>query len=194
MNIFILFAPGLGGNHLANILSLDSRFRSRANDEVYASAAVTAHVKLQNINCQSIEKHLDQLVNQNNVFCGHWMEYVELKKSKLIEHFPNRIFCVIQMPKSNDRFYHRLLSKNPDATPWLLHEVALLYRTKNIKKLIDEKESSFVDIHPHMLCNQDITVLLDDVKNQGFDIKVDIEKAQRWHNVWIDKNFKNKLD
>ena len=151
-------------------------------------------MKLQNINCQSIEKHLDQLVNQNNVLCGHWMEYVELKKSKLIEHFPNRTFCVIQMPTPDDKCYRRLLSKNPNATPWLLYEVELLYRTRNIKKLIDEEESSFVDIFTHMLCNQDITVLLDNIKHQGLDIKVDIEKAQRWHNVWIDKNFKNKLD
>jgi hypothetical protein len=98
------------------------------------------------------------------------------------------------MPKPDEKFYHRLLSRNPDAPPWLLYEVELLYRTRNIKKLIDENESAFVDIMPHMLSNQDITVLLDDVKKQGFDIKVDIEKAQRWHNVWIDKNFKNKLD
>jgi hypothetical protein len=66
MNIFILFAPGLGGNHLANILSLDSRFQSRANDKVYAGTTDTAHTKLQNLQIQSIEKHLDQLVNQNN--------------------------------------------------------------------------------------------------------------------------------
>lgn len=181
----------MGGNHLANILSLDSRFRLRADDAVYDGIEQTAHVTLQNINQQSIEKHLAQLVNQNNVFCGHWLEYVQLKESKLIEHFPNRTFCVIQIPEFDEIFYHRFLELNPNTPPWLLNEVALLYRKQHIEKLIDEQESPFVYIWPHMLSKLDITVLLDDINNQGLDIKVDIAQAQYWHNIWIAKNFKN---
>ena len=173
---------------------MDSRYQSRANEEVYTSIEDTAHVGLQNLHFKSIEEHLDQLINQNNVFCGHWLEYVQLKESKLIDYFPNRTFCVIQMPTVGDKLYRRLLSKNSGATPWLLHEVDLLYRKQHIEKLIDEQESSFVYVWTRLLANCNITVLLDDINNQGLDIKVDIEKAQHWHNLWIAKNFENNSD
>ena len=78
-NIFVLFAPGLGGNHLSNIFSLDSRYRRRVTDQMYDDQKKTAHTEIQNISLSSIEKNLDELVDQNNVLCGHWLEYVHLK-------------------------------------------------------------------------------------------------------------------
>lgn len=70
-NIFVLFAPGLGGNHLSNIFSLDSRYRRRVTDQMYDDQKKTAHTEIQNISLSSIEKNLDELVDQNNVLCGH---------------------------------------------------------------------------------------------------------------------------
>ena len=37
-NVFVLFAPGLGGNHLANLISTDSRFQSRTTLDNYKNS------------------------------------------------------------------------------------------------------------------------------------------------------------
>jgi hypothetical protein len=190
-NIFILFAPGLGGNHLANIFSLDSRYRPRATDQVYDGQEKTAHVEIQNLDVLSIQENLHKLVDQNNVLCGHWLEYVYFKKSKLIYNFPNRTFCVIQMPEVGSKLYNRFFDFNHNIPPWLFNEVTLLYKKNYMNRLIDEPNSPFVYINPDLLCSRDIKVLINDVNNQGLEIQVDLAKAQEYHDKWSINNFEN---
>jgi hypothetical protein len=190
-NIFVLFAPGLGGNHLSNIFSLDSSYRPRITDRVYDDQKKTAHIEIQNINLSSIEKNLDKLVDQNNVLCGHWSEYVCLKESNFIQHFPNRTFCVIQMPEVGSELCNRFFNWNKNLPPWLFNEITLLYKKEHVTKLIGESDSPFVYIHPDLLCNRDIKVLINDVNNQGLEIQVDLAKAQEYHDKWITNNFGN---
>ena len=193
-NIFIIFAPGLGGNHLANIFSFDNNYRTRIENDTYEKNQKNAHVKLQNIDLKSMRENFDQLVGRNNVFCGHWSEYVYFKESDLNQHFQNRSFCVIQPPQKNSPFYHRLLHvtlpyHNKGTDPWLISEFIMLYKRENITKLINEVESHFVYIQPEMLIDKNIKELVNYVNNQGLNIHPDIEKAQACHNLWLSKNF-----
>ena len=42
-NIFTVFAPGCGGNHIANLVSTDSRLISRFGIDDYKDTSDTAH-------------------------------------------------------------------------------------------------------------------------------------------------------
>jgi len=200
-NLFILFAPGLGGNHLANLISLDSKFQTRFTERTYkymhhqvvTNNVFPAHVALQNVRTDSIEKMLPTLINKSNVLCGHWLEYVMLKQSKFIEHFPNRSFCVIQMPNVNSLAYKRFENHCVNPMPWIYNELELLYKVENIAKLIDEVESKFYYIWPDMLTDKDIRLLFEDLKIQGMDLDIDMEMAQHYHTIWVEQNFKSNV-
>ncbi len=201
-NLFILFAPGLGGNHLANLFSLDSKFQTRFTEETYKdihNQVVTndvfpVHISLQNISVNSIKKILPTLVNRNNVMCGHWLEYVWLKQSPLIKYFPNRTFCVIQMPDIDSSLAAKRFKNHcSDPMPWIYYELELLYKVENIAKLIDEDDSDFYHVCPDLLTNRDIKLLFDDLKNQGLEFEIDMDVAQYYHTIWIEQNFKDSV-
>ena len=192
-NLFVIFAPGLGGNHLANVLSLSKQFHSRVNYDVYNSDSIKAHlpgVGVTNLQLPSIEKELSTLKNQSNVFCGHWLEYMQLKESSLIDCFPNRSFCIMQIPQRGSLLSNRFLKFNSWGTPWLFTEVSALYNSmKNIKKLFDEPSSTFAHVLPDLLSDQNIELVLNDISRQGISLDIDINVAQDLHNKWMDKNF-----
>lgn len=190
-NIFILFAPGLGGNHLANILSLDKNFTNRASIQSYQSAVDNAHTDIQNINYNSIKKNLPALVGKSNVLCGHWLEYEQLKEHNLLQHFPNRTFCTIQFPSHDSKLCSRFLnlSANQGIMPWVYNELGLLYKREYITKLIDEKDAPFMYVWPEMLINENIQVLINDLNNQGLNVEIDIVQAQQYHTMWLNKVF-----
>jgi hypothetical protein len=191
-NIFVIYAPGCGGNHLANMLSLDSRFQQRFSDNTYeCQTQKIAHTKIKNFDSIDVRQNLEKYTTQNNIFCGHWLEYVQFKEANLAQHFENKTFCVIQVPEPNSEFHQRLLDFNANAVPWLINEVILFYKKEHITKLIGDLDSRFVYIWPELLYNPDIKLLINDMNNQGLDISLDVNKAQKYHYMWVTKNFKD---
>jgi hypothetical protein len=192
-NIFILFAPGCGGNHLANILSMSKPYQLRSFEQSYNDDQLHgAHPdQLAGINVPHLKKYLDILINKSNVFCGHWSEYVSVKEHGLLEYFPNRIFCVIQIPKIGSKLYNRFLMHNTGMTPWLYHEVTLLYQ--HMTKLVDGKDTPLLYVCPDMLTDNSIKTIIDDLNNKGLDLDIDIDEAQKYHTKWINLNFKKNL-
>lgn len=189
-NIFIIYASGLGGNHLGNILSLDPKFNKRfekLDNYIRPDGSVTAIID--NVRIPSMLKNLEFTKNKSNIFSCHWLEYQFFQKSSLLEHFPNRKFLVIQVPDLGSKSFSRFVKFNGATESYLLQEVTALYKKENITRLINELDCHFVYVWPDMLIDPNIQVILDDIQKQGLTFNLDINQAQCYHNAWLNKNF-----
>ena len=101
-NLCVLFPPGFGGNHIANLISTSSKFTSRFNVNDYNIADKSAHyASIMNLQIKDVITQQHKLKNQSNVICGHWSEYYWLEQQQLLEVFPNRQLMIIEMPLYN---------------------------------------------------------------------------------------------
>jgi hypothetical protein len=187
LNLFVIFPPGLGGNHLANILSLDPKFSKRFDVDRYDQRRPNAHhAYMQNLDCVYVEKNLETLKNQNNVFCGHLVEYMTMKLQGLTDHFKDKVFFMIQMPQKTETAYKRLEGQNGQTPHWLLSEVGLCYMPDNFKRLVKE-DLNIISyfVWPAYLFDQNLTPLLESLSQAGYDINFDKELAQTLHTKWF---------
>ena len=189
-NLFIIFAPGGGGTHLANMLSLSEPFTSRITQDSYNNLDKNAHQPtIQNMKLSYISNNIDILKNQSNVFCGHWLTYQQLKNSKFIDYFPNREFFVISVPtpdSTNTRALKKLL--NYDKTlnvSWIFHELSLLYRIEHLQLLCNEPTAPWRWVWPDDLFNDNIVTLVENLKSQGLDLNFNIDQLQPLHTKWL---------
>ena len=186
-NLFVIFPPSLGGNHLANMLSLGKKYADRFDPASYDQDASVAHFShINHLHTKSIQDNLHQLKHQSNVFCGHWAEYLLFQKSGLVKHFSNKKFFAIQMPEVGSLGYNRMIGRDPRSkNEHLFREITLLYRASNLSVLCDETTSPWYCVWPNMLFDPDISALFADLKNQGFDIDFDFDFVQSLHTKWF---------
>jgi hypothetical protein len=189
-NLFVIFAPGGGGHHLANMLSLSEPFTSRITEDSYNNLDGNAHtLTIQDMKPSRVRDNIDILKNQSNVFCGHWLSYHQLKNSEFIDYFPNREFFVISVPtpnSTNTRALKRLL--NYDKTlgvSWIFYELSLLYRVEHLQLLCNEPTATWRWVWPDHLFNDNITILVEDLKSQGLDLNLNIDQLQPLHTKWL---------
>jgi hypothetical protein len=189
-NLFVIFAPGGGGNHLANMLSLSEPFTSRITQDSYDNLDGNAHTPtIQNMKLSCVRDNIDILKNQSNVFCGHWLEYQQLRNSELIDYFPNREFFVITVPNpasTNTRALRRLLNYDKTlSVSWILYELSLLYRVEHLRFLCNEPTAIWRWVWPDHLFDDSITALVENLKSQGLDLNLDIDQLQPLHTKWL---------
>ena len=92
-NLFIIFVPGLGGNHLANIISLDQQYQTRFYLDGYKDIkdSENAHFStVRNLELDSIKNNLDSLIGKNNVFCSHLAQYQWFAESEYSKYFEEK--------------------------------------------------------------------------------------------------------
>ena len=150
-NLFVLYPPGLGGSHLANMLSLSNdyvtRFSADRYDQPVEFNGVKAHhfYNVPQFDVDIIANNLDMLSTQNNVFHGHWLSYHRFRNSGLLDKFQNRRYLIIQIPEENTRAFVRLqkLGLGSKNFPWLLHEVRTLYKPTCLSLVCQEPISDF---------------------------------------------------
>jgi len=197
-NLFIVYIPGLGGNHLANILSLSDKYATRFdpnsyNDQLFGNthSTLTTDVKLK---INSIKTNLETLKKQNNIFCGHLYMYHQimcLEKNLIADNFPNRSYLVLQMPKVNTRAYRRILSwsviQNQDEKiselPSMVADVSLMYYPNHVKTILNE-DADFYGINPDLLFADNIGFLLIALRKR-FGITIDRVLAQELQTKWL---------
>jgi hypothetical protein len=191
-NLFVIYPPGLGGNHLANMLSLSDDYITRFDLEKYDNVPgreIKAHhfSFVKQFDVDTISKNLEQLSNQNNVFAGHWLAYHTFKKSGLVEKFPNRKFLSIQIPEQNTKAFVRLqkLGIGFNNYPWLLHEIGLLYKVDCLSLVCEEPIKNWCYVWTDMLFGQNFSVVIKDLENQGLELNLDLDLAQSFHNKWL---------
>ena len=192
-NLFIIYPPGVGGNHLANMLSLSDDYTTRFDLKKYGEPPLAGNVAahhfspIPQFDVEIISKNLEQLCNQNNVFAGHWLSYHLFKNSGLVKNFPNRKILSIQVPNQNTKPFVRLQKTGLgfNTYPWLLNEITLLYKTSCLSLLCEEPLKNCFYVWPDMLFGQDFGVVLRDLYNQGLDINLNLEVVLPLHNKWL---------
>jgi hypothetical protein len=181
-NIFVVFAPGTGGNHLANLLSTDPRFPRRAGLESYESNnQANAHVDgIENLGLEYMNKVVDY---RKNVFCGHWGEMYWLKLSGLLDRFTKRQIILIKIPNENTIAYHRFQKLN-GLSKYFIEEQRSIYSIEIIQKTLDESDFHVIDCD--MIFSNSIAPLLEFTKKE-MDLNLDSKLCSKIHRIWFDK-------
>ena len=191
-NLFIVFAPGLGGNHLKNILSLDSKFFTNFDSSGYfqtqsdSGSKKNAHFSLvENLSLDSIAKNLEFLINnKNNIFCCHIAEYLWFLDSDYSKHFKNRQFICMDMPENNTLSIDRVIEVSPwMSNRYIFHEFSTLYSSKYLSRLFNETD--WFHTSADLLFGDNINLLIDNLIQQGLSVDIDRTVAQELHNAWL---------
>ena len=180
-NIIVLFAPGLGGHHISNLLSTDTRFTQRANLEDYTTHLkkdTNAHIQL------DINNELTQKDDENRILPLHigvllW-NYEKIKK------FKNRKILIVEFPNSKDSLaYKRFVNynKNFDISDYMFHEQKLFYSQHIIEKLVPEKD--FFIVKSEDIFNDNFDLFYNLTLNMNLKINYDMCKVM--HSMWIQK-------
>jgi len=175
MNVFVIFAPGLGGNHLANLIATDPRYYSRATVDQYQTTKKYAHHSL-NANLADI----NIISYDNNVLCGHFGELYWLDRS-LFEH---KQVVIIEIPKDKNSFaYKRFQTYNHDLPDYIVEEQRSLYTPEIIKRVTGI--SDYYTIPAESIVNETspVDLLID------MNYNIDKKTCEHMHTEWIKTNL-----
>ena len=185
--LFVIFAPGLGGNHISNLLSLTSRFHRDVDLESYDSIGANAHFgTIENLKLASVSAHIDVLTTTSNVLCGHLGEYIWLKQSGLAAKFKNKKFLIVSVPEKNTLAYKRLTKLLPviGANEYFYQEQRTLYSQEMLEKIFEEQD--FFNISAEMIFSDSADELLTFIQTE-FCTTIDVLQATKIHQIWINK-------
>jgi hypothetical protein len=192
-NLFILYPPGLGGNHLANMLSMANGFTPRFDvGDYYRPTRINKiiehhYAEIPQFDVDKTLENLEDLKNQNNVFCGHWISFYKFKESGLFKEFPNQKILSIQIPTSEQKGFARLTRTDQalGQYPWSLYELSLLYRADYIALLLNKSMRDCCNVKTDLLFGTDFSLVLKDLENQGLELDLDINVVQPLHDKWL---------
>lgn len=140
-NLFIIFPPGAGGNHLANLVSLSGKYSRAVDFNQYGTGYQTAHFTDNELNLAIDENGVGQLSQQNNVLCGHLASYIWFNRAGFAERFPNKKFVVITAPEHDTLAFNRASKLCSVYThPYSYHELNTLYSIECLSALYNEHD------------------------------------------------------
>jgi hypothetical protein len=182
-NLFVIFAPGLGGNHLANLIGLTDRFNRKYDVNDYRPGITNAHVSsVTNLQEKTLLANLSELQTQSNVFCGHLAEYLWIQQKQIDKFFVNRKFLIITFPEKNTSAYNRLLKICPSlSSDYLFYEQASLYSIQYMSKLFDEYD--FFTLSAEHIFTEQVDQLVKFIESELYT-NIDIDTATKLHNIW----------
>ena len=180
-NIFVLFSPGTGGNHLANMLSTDNRFTQRSNLLDYKThVSKDAHTS----NIKNLQhKDLEALPETRNVLCGHFGEYRWISLSGLLNKFDNRQIFNIEVPIQGSVAWQRYTKLYPLNRYWY-EEQRSLYTIDMIETCFAERD--IISVPCELLFRPRLNKLFDYISSEC-DIVVDKTTCASMHKIWYKK-------
>lgn len=174
MNVFVIFAPGLGGNHLANLIATDPRYHSRASVEQYQKTKKFAHHSHSNLFNLKVPTY------DNNVLCGHFGELYWLDRSQ----FEHKQVVIIEIPKDKHSLaYKRFQRYNRNLPDYIVEEQRSLYTPEIIERVTDI--SDHYTIPAESVINELAPVDLLVAMNYDIDKKT----CEQMHTEWIKTNL-----
>jgi hypothetical protein len=183
-NIIVLFAPGLGGNHLANIISTDSRFQPRTSVKTYQENT-TSNAHFYNIQNLDLTALPDIDCDKNHVLCGHWGEYYWAKIHNHLTRLPNRQLIIIKVPVIGSLAYDRMLKYTRlTVNQYLVEEQRSLYSMDVIEKCMQEHD--LVEVTTELMFCENIDSILAFLSDQ-MDLNLDPLVCKAMHKVWFEK-------
>ena len=136
-NVFLIFPPGCGGNHLANMLSLHPDFEPRYQSETYEDEIIYSYKNhftrpklkgrylgdcavhfsdLENLQPDYFEKYKDIIFNTSKkyIFCSHAYEYIMSKRViPELNKLTNKIFIMLTRPTKQNMVAYLRWSTGP---------------------------------------------------------------------------------
>jgi len=180
-NIFVLFSPGTGGNHLANLLSTDKRFTTRCKVADYSDhTGFNAHTsQIKNLSLDDV----DRLKDNNNVLCGHFGEYHWLFLFGLIEKFNNRQIFIVQVPERNSFGWERYTNLYP-MSDYFYEEQRSLYSIEIVQKIFNEQD--IVSLPSDLLFQPNFNNLQEYIRKEC-DVDMYKQDCEQMHSIWYNK-------
>ena len=178
-NIFVLFSPGSGGNHVANLLSTSKNFESRINKDRFkthneTNAHYSYHRNLQLKTIESIDK------SKNNVLCGHWLEYYHLILKNKLHDISGRQIFILETPNKNELALHRFVDFN-HLNDFQLKEQRALYSIEIIRNCFFEND--FWVFPSDLIFVPKLDKFYEYVEKQ-MGLELDIEFCDEMHQKW----------
>lgn len=169
--INILYAPGLGGNHLANLIAMDKKFKLDLNLSVYDEQGENVH--------QLFSRH-NNFVEINTMHMG---EFVGRCKQKLIKSNAINILISLPDPGEKNLAYQRLVCWSPEYKNTFIHvENIAIYSLFVVFRIAN---CLFVNLKSSVLFNDDTSELLKFLATLG--ITLDSSTVDTFHRKWITK-------
>jgi hypothetical protein len=187
-NLFVIFPPAAGGNHLANIVSISPKFATRFAPEVYEdSNRHKTHPGGGGKNFYHDETSLKLLQSTSNVFCSHFAEYMSARA--LVEKYlQNRKFLIVEFPEhARNKFFLDRATKYYPAyqDQYFVEETAMLYSTDMFCSIT--KETNLEQITVDTVFTNDVTSLVTQI-NSKFDLNLELDTVKYLHQKWLEKN------
>ena len=196
--VFLLFTPGIGGNHLTNLLSISLKLfcnitKNKENIlEIYNEP--TVHPDRKNLQKNQIKEiFINSKENTDIILCGHIGEYLFL--DTFFKNIKHKKFITItgldsnSIKKISPRI--KLIGKNYENLLSIFYsqEQSVLYQSKNISKLLCCEEKEIIEIKLCDFLSTDILPLLINIGNNlGYTEFYDLNFCQELHSIWLTNN------
>jgi hypothetical protein len=197
--VFLLFTPGVGGNHLTNLLSISLNIFANLpdNKEDIINSYTKPEVKFNrhNLRKKYFLKTISNNTKQHDVMmCGHFSEYLFLENffKKVIKN--KKFISVTELDeKSIGKLKNRLkfIGDNYDIieNEYYLHEQGLIYSSHTLSKLLDCKKEDIVEVKLNDLLSENIIPVLKKIGNSlGYTEFSCLEFCQELHTIWLKNN------
>lgn len=189
-NLFVIFPPGAGGNHLANIIALSGQFNRAIDYSQYDNIKGPAHFsKIQNLEITSEE--MQSISTQNNVLCSHLAQYLWCQ-DLVKEHLPNRKYIIVDLNNAGTQVRKRMnKSFFPYQHDYMWEESSTLYSSKYFNLLTGETDYFYVNVG--MIATPDIIPLLTYL-NTDLGLSINQDSVTKIHQKWYNSNFNGALN
>ena len=173
-NLFIFFAPGLGGHHLANILSLTGTYEYIADYSKYFSE-YSANLG---------QSHFQNNNYKKSIYLYHFGSADDCKVQELINQ-PSTQFVVIHLPQNNKLARWRLdaFNKFDSKNFHLAIDIEKIYKQQILEKLYPGKWATVMA--DELFSDTDSDQFLKKLENNLNVEILDKELAKRIHSKWI---------
>jgi len=133
-NLFLIFPPGTGGNHFANLLSMHPVFAPRYTHlDYYENMAhkyqyffvdkiekdlygCTAHFSdLDNLQINHLKEFESKIINHKEpyIFCSHVTEYLINNNEGYLNPYEKKIFCLFSKPTGSNELVNDRMNNGP---------------------------------------------------------------------------------
>jgi hypothetical protein len=185
-HLFVIFPPGAGGNHLANIISTSPRFVTKNLNSYTDNTVKHVHSKPGN-NLFFSDDELRLIAKSSSVQCGHFAEYMWCR-SQIEQFLFNRKYLLLEFNQEhrNTFFLQRISSLYPAYNQsYFLEEMSTWYSLEYFSKITNEQDLTKIDAD---LLFSDRSLKIVDYLNSQLGLELDYLLVDNIHQLWLEKN------
>jgi hypothetical protein len=194
--IFVLFSPGIGGNHLTNLLSISLKlycdFPTNKKDIISIYNKPLVHSTRKNLQKDTIKKIFKNKEIKDTILCGHLREYLHL--INLLKNLNKKFITITGLNSSSIKKISPRINLLGDEYSHLVNvyyysEQSTLYESRNIAKLLESNNEKIIEVQLSNFLSANIIPLLNDIGTQlGYTTLYDLDFCQELHTIWLANN------